>query len=848
MTTRREFLKKSMLLSGAAGVATAMPASILRALAIDPAPGSTFLDAEHVVILMQENRSFDHCFGTLRGVRGFNDPRAIRLANGNPVWFQTNAQGKTYAPFRLNIKDTKATWMGSLPHSRASQTDARNEGRYDQWLNACAHHNKQYAPMPLTLGYYNRDDLPFNYALADAFTVCDQNFCSALTSTWPNRHYLWSGTIRNEQDPASRARIRNDLDFGEAKWHTFPERLEEHGISWRVYQNDLTCGGGLEGEERAWLTNYTCNPLEYFERYQVKFFDRYVDGLRKQVAALPAEIQELETISEEMDRKDTAFQKYQTALRKKREVLNTAETELARYNEKKFHQLSPTERNLFEKAFATNKDDPDFRSIATLEFRDGEEDRKMTVPKGDLFHRFRKDVNHGQLPTVSWLVSPQRFSDHPSAPWYGAWYVSEVLDILTANPEIWKKTIFILTYDENDGYFDHVPPFVPPDPSKPHSGKCSNGIKLDMEYVPLKQELDFGIEKKAARGGPIGLGYRVPMIIASPWSRGGRVNSQVFDHTSVLRFLEVFLSNKQGKPIREPNISAWRRTVCGDLTSVFAEYQPKAIDRNFLLDRDRFVKTIYSAQFKQEPDGFREVTSADLSRFHATGSMGDLLPRQEGGVRPSCALPYQLYADGNWNAANGCFEILFQAKSEVFGDRTAGSPFTVYAPVAYRGSEAGALPEQMRNWQFAVAAGDALSDAWPIKAFAEGRYHLQVFGPNGFFREYSGDEGDPELVMNCIYEGEGAGKTLSGNIVLAVDNKSSDKEYLLEIVDHMAPQSENGKVSIRASATIRTTIKSDHSFGWYDFSVSIDGAEGFKKRYAGRVETGKEGFSDPSIK
>src|SRR3546814_20955207 len=80
------------------------------------------------------------------------------------------------------------------------------------------------------------------------------------------------------------------------------------------------------------------------------------------------------------------------------------------------------------------------------------------------------------MPTVTWLVPPQNFSDHPSAPWYGAWYVSEVLDILTQNPERWKKTIFILTYDENDGYFDHIQPFTSPDPLDPGTGRCPEGM------------------------------------------------------------------------------------------------------------------------------------------------------------------------------------------------------------------------------------------------------------------------------------------------------------------------------------------------------------------------------------
>ena len=178
METRREFLKKAAVLTGAAGLSSSLFGSIQRALAIAPEPGSSFLDAEHVVILMQENRSFDHAFGTLRGVRGFNDPRAITLPNGNPVWVQTNSAGESYTPFRLKIKDSSATWMGCLPHNWTDQVDARNKGRYDRWLDAKRSGEAAYADMPLTLGYYNREDIPFYYALADAFTICDQNFCS----------------------------------------------------------------------------------------------------------------------------------------------------------------------------------------------------------------------------------------------------------------------------------------------------------------------------------------------------------------------------------------------------------------------------------------------------------------------------------------------------------------------------------------------------------------------------------------------------------------------------------------------------------------------------------------------
>src|SRR5258708_28048882 len=125
---------------------------------------------------MQESRSFDHCYGALQGVRGFRDPRAITLPNKNPVWLQSNEAGETYAPFRLDIKNTKATWMGSLPHSWTNQLDARNDGKHHQCLHAKHSSEKEFADMPLTLGYYDRRDIPFYYSLADAFTLCDQNF------------------------------------------------------------------------------------------------------------------------------------------------------------------------------------------------------------------------------------------------------------------------------------------------------------------------------------------------------------------------------------------------------------------------------------------------------------------------------------------------------------------------------------------------------------------------------------------------------------------------------------------------------------------------------------------------
>ncbi len=298
MDSRREFLKKAVLLSAAAGTAHLLPASIQRAFAIDPEPGSTYLDAEHIVFLMQENRSFDHTYGTLQGVRGFNDPRAIHLPNKNPVWLQTNENGETYAPFRLDIKNTKITWMGSLPHSWSNQVDARNGGKYDHWLQAKKPGNEAYKHMPLTMGYYTREDIPFYYSLADAFTVCDHNFCSSLTGTTPNRLHFWTGTIRGEQNEQSKANVWNeDTDYDVwVSWKTFPERLEENNISWKIYQNDISVDSLMTDEQDYWLNNFTDNPIEFFKQYNVKLSERYINFLEKKSTTLPAEIEALEKV------------------------------------------------------------------------------------------------------------------------------------------------------------------------------------------------------------------------------------------------------------------------------------------------------------------------------------------------------------------------------------------------------------------------------------------------------------------------------------------------------------------------------------------------------------------------
>lgn len=849
MDTRREFLKKTILLGGAAGLSGVVPASIQKALAINPDEGSSYLDAEHVVILMQENRSFDHCFGALQGVRGFNDPRAINLPNKNLVWLQTNEAGETYAPFRFNIHDTRITWMGSVPHSRASQVDADNDGKYDKWLKAKRSGNKKYADMPLTLGHYTRDDLPFNYAMADAFTVCDQNFSSVMSSTWPNRLYLWGGTIRGEKSSDVKAYINNAIPYGEAHWKTFPERLEENGISWRVYQNDLATGGGFTGEERAWLANFGCNPLEFLSQYNVRFSSRYVQSLQNRIETLPQDIAVLETKFNRLPATDKGYEKLQKEIAKKKEVLEDAKSQLVKWSRENFEKLSELQKNIYRRAFTTNEGDPDYHQLSTLRYEESGEQRELPIPKGDVLYQFRKDVDSGNLPTVSWLVPSQNFSDHPSAPWYGTWLTSEILDILTKNPNVWKKTIFILTYDENDGYFDHVPPFVAPDPKNPKTGKCSEGVNISgVEYIRREQEIAEGISKKSARTAPIGLGFRVPMIIASPWSRGGKVCSQVFDHTSTLQFLEEFLNKKFNRNIKEANLSEWRRTVCGNLTSAFTLYEKDKKENLPFISRDPFLEKIYNAKFKSDPTNYKKLSDEEIAQINYDPFSSDLMPQQEKGIRASNPLPYELYVDGKVSDDKNSFEIIMQAKKDVFGENSSGCPFNIYAPGKYISLESEENGQQIfepvRTWHYAISAGDSLKDQWPLDAFEDKNYHLKVYGPNGFFRELKGNNNDPMLIIDCRYQRSRLlKKNVTGNIELNINKVSTGKSFEVKIMDNAYQKDAVFKKIETENELIVLDLKS--SFGWYDFTIIVKGYPNFSRRYTGRVETGKETYTDP---
>jgi phospholipase C len=187
----------------------------------------------NAVMLMQENRSFDHYFGTLSGVRGFSDPRPLRLPSGRPVFYQpdpTNPDG-FLLPYRLNSLTTAAQAIPSMSHEWAVQHQALNGGAMDDWLPA--HVASDGASVgPFTMGYFTREDIPFQYALADAFTICDSYHCSVLGPTGPNRHMWMAGTI----DPnglAGGPSLTTSAPNGAYSFTTYPERLEAAGVSWK---------------------------------------------------------------------------------------------------------------------------------------------------------------------------------------------------------------------------------------------------------------------------------------------------------------------------------------------------------------------------------------------------------------------------------------------------------------------------------------------------------------------------------------------------------------------------------------------------------------------------------------
>lgn len=698
---RRRFLK----LAGTAAALSAFPPSIRRALALPASHVTgTIGDVEHIVILMQENRSFDHYFGTLRGVRGFGDRHPIPLASGKPVWFQSDG-AREVPPFHFDTKTTSALRTPGTPHAFPDAQAAWSQGRLDRWAQF---------KTSLSMGYFRREDIPFQFALAEGFTLCDAYHCSVTTGTDPNRIVFWSGS---NFDPELRARGENSTDAsaevnnlrcsiegtypdpgyrykGSAfRWPTIPDLLERAGISWRIYQNPNDNWSGLM---------HGCLAFESFRNSK------------------PGD---------------------------------------------------PIHEN----------------GIA-----------------GGWLDRFEKDIKNRNLPQVSWILPSQLWSEHPSgsSALQGAEFTCRVLDALTSNPEIWGKTVVFLTFDENDGLFDHVPPPAPPsfDSDGMVAGKSTLNLSGHYFSDPERKYLRPD-DRVSATVRPWGLGPRVPMYVISPWSRGGWVNSQVFDHTSVGRFLEKRFG------IAVPAISPWHRAVCGDLTSAFDFVNPN--DTTF-------------PELPPVANASAQVIAAEERPRPTPPQIPDTL-FHEPGMRRSRALPYELHVDGRTRPKASQLTLTFRNSGQT------GAVFHVYDRLH--------LDRVPRRHM--VEAGKVLKDNWRLRD-DDGRYDLWVLGPNGFVREFRGKlPGDDRAsaVVELKY-------ALANRAVeLIATNEGQDNATLIV---HANAYRRDGPWTLQVGKHRRVTrqwslVASHH---WYDFTVT---GYHFARRFAGRMETGAPGFSDPMV-
>jgi phospholipase C len=671
---RRRFLQ----LAGGTAAFSALSNSIARAAAIPAGRRTgTIRDVEHIVVLMQENRSFDHYFGTLRGVRGFGDPRPVVLPSGKTVWHQSDGT-RDVLPFHPNVKDFGFEFLQGLDHDWAGGHQAWNNGRYDRWIPAKG---------ATTMAHYTRDDIPFHHALADAFTICDAYHCSFIGATDPNRYHMWTGYTGNDGIGGGPVLGNDEAGYG---WTTYPERLERAGISWKIYQDEgigLDAAGSWGWTDDPYIGNFGDNSLLYFNQYR---------------NAAPGD-------------------------------------------------------PLFDRA-----------RIGT-----------SATSGGGFFDILRADVAGGRLPQISWIAAPEAFSEHPNWPAnYGAWYIAQVLDALTADPKVWSKTALFVTYDENDGFFDHVVPPYPPS----SAAQGSSTADTELEVFP-------GDERHAA--GPYGLGQRVPMIVVSPWSTGGWVCSQVFDHTSIIRFME------QRFGVREPNITAWRRTVCGDLTSAFD-----------------FARPDERPEGLPDTSGFAPKDHARHNSFVPAPPADPELPVQEAGMRPARPLPYAPAADGR--ATDGRFTIDMADQ--------AGACFYVTSANRTDGP-----------WTYTAGAGKRLTAGWSTTGTG-GAYDFSVFGPNGFLRQFKGGTAGSGLEVTARPDG--------GDLRLILTN-AGDAPARLTVADAYSGRSATYTVRPGGRAVHAAALRDSHS--WYDLSVTADTDDTYLRRVAGHVETGAPSVSDPAI-
>ncbi|WP_428717810.1 phosphocholine-specific phospholipase C [Undibacterium curvum] len=697
--------RRKFLTAAAAGIAS-MPTfaeAIGRALAI-PANSKTksIRDLEHIVILMQENRSFDSYFGTLPGVRGYNDPRAITLPSGKPVWYQPNGNSYTL-PYHFDIRNTNALRV-SLNHSWKD-----TEAIWKDW-NVWVEKKKPYC-----LGYFNRADLPYYYALADAFTVCDAYHCSVFGPTDPNRFYALSGhapgnieglsdgNLYNTNNPdIFNADINNDnLAAKGIKWKTYAEILESNAVSWKVYQE--------------W-DNYGDNYLQYFHNFRVDA------------------------------------------------------------NGKRLTSASP----LYQKA----------RAMAP-----GSTAANAKGTTGQwLIDQFAQDVKNNTLPAISWICAPTEYCEHPEAtPKAGENFSARLLSALVDNPDMWSKTALIITYDENDGFFDHMPPYIPP-------------LNNDRGRSTLSNVLQGEVHN----GESIGLGPRVPLLVISPWSKGGRVCSELYDHTSLIRFMEEWLVQAKGlnrAAVQCPFISPWRRAVCGDMTRAF----------NFTATNTDWVSSIPRTATYNKNWGSASAEPPAIQTLPSQEKVSTALPR------PAAALPYRSVVEASVAASANQLALSFANEGSI------AVPYRVYSSLRNDGP-----------WHYMVEAKKRIDNE--VFNWSGTSYHLAVHSLNGFLREFRGRFNAGTRGAEVSISEDAASRsvriTVKNNSQQACRFKLMDLAYGDRTVYNFDTQPGESKTQIRAL---------DNSQGWYDFSISIDGDADYWRHYAGHLEGAGLDFTDPVL-
>ncbi|MDQ0793852.1 phosphocholine-specific phospholipase C [Streptomyces sp. B1I3] len=697
MTRRRLFALGGGAL-GAAAAGSFLPPSLQAAIAAQPAagPGGAGLDAiEHVVILMQENRSFDHYFGSLRGVRGFGDRNAIELPSGRPVFAQPGPAGSTVLPFPVREAAEKQRqdlqYIGALDHSWRGGAEAWAGGWMNGWVTA---------KTAATMAYYDRRDIPLHYELADTFTVCDAYHSSIHSSTSPNRNHLWSG--RTGDEPGGGRAVGNDAyDEGTHPgydWGTYAERLEKAGRSWRTY---------TEWE------NFTDNQIEFFTTFKAIARKALVrTGGHTYMESFYATVRDAEGAGE------------------RERLLGLLEEGVA--------TLTAAERSLFERGL-------------------------RRVESGTLADEFAKDVAAGTLPEVSYLVPSAVDSEHPSvsSPAHSATVVYKVLDALGRHPDVWRRTVVLINYDENDGFFDHVPPPVAP----------------------------AEVTEEQWEGKPTGLGVRVPLLVVSPWTVGGYVCSEVFDHTSVIRLLERWTG------VKEPNIGDWRRQVTGDLTSAFdftrARRQPET-------EHPAAIPP-FGGRWQPEPPAVQHM------------------PAQEPGTRPARPLPYQ--PDAQARRVGGELRVALRNTGR------SSAHFTLY-PYA----------NEFPAPQHRDVRGTA---QWTLPLTGEG-YRFTVTGPNGFRREFEGGvDGGAELFSRIDAHERDLHLTLRNNGRRSLTFTVRPLGYADE--DDLRGWSRRITVKPGRSRTVVHSAADAH--GWYDLAVTAEGEASFRRRLMGHIENGRASVS-----